>query len=197
MSFQKHLFTVTRQNQWPEGTLCVEISQGGYDYSNPGMLGVKYRNLGEGDTFEGLTPAVEAGIAVYNAWKKDNPDAKLGIAIGNTDGNTLPFDGQELTEELAKDLRLKAQEFDETLETCDQCGAILGETRYGNADAGEYNCCSESCAEKYWAIPEEECPNCGDPVTNDYYEGYCCGHCMNHAKGDPCPKGCEFCEDDI
>lgn len=152
-------FTVTRQRQWPEGNLVVEISKGGMDYVNPGMLVEKFARLGEGESFLGMTPAVEAGIAVYKAWKERCPDEELGIAVGFTHGCTLPFDGEELTIEVEEALRAEAKSYDERLPKCANCGEILSadeRERYGDYHAGEFDCCSESCAEKHYAPLEEE-----------------------------------------
>lgn len=146
-------FTVTRQNQWTEGTLCVEINQGSLDYANPGMYSVKYSRLGEGDTFTGMKPAIEAGIAVYKAWKADSPDKEIGIAVGNTHGMTMPFDGEELTPEVESALLARAEEHDSELDKCERCGEILGKERYGYD--GEYNFCSEFCAEEDHHLQQE------------------------------------------
>jgi hypothetical protein len=153
MKFQRHRFTVTRQRQWPEGTLCVEISQGGPDYTNPGQLVAKFGKLGEDETFDGMTPAVQAGIAVWRAWKEITEDP-IGIAVGNTGGNTMPFDGEDLTEEYEKELLEKAREFDEGLEKCAHCGDILTDDRFGAY--GENDCCSQHCAEMHYCSDEEE-----------------------------------------
>lgn len=154
MSFQKHIFVVTRQRTWPDGDLQVEISQGGLDYTNPGALSGKYS--GEFEQYEGMTPALEAGISIYKAWRHDlSGDEKksLGIAIGNTGGSTCFFDASPLTDKLEDELRVKARKFDESLPRCAHCGDILGKERFGMH--GEYDCCSSYCAEQHYA-PEPE-----------------------------------------
>jgi hypothetical protein len=154
MKFERQKFSVTRQNQWPEGKLVVEVSQGGFDYCNPGMLCCKFGRLGEGDTFDGMTPAVKAAIEVAKAWQATT-DEEIGIAVGNTGGNTCPFDGEPLTPEVEAGLLAKAEAFDEGLDKCANCGDILGEERYGAFD--EYDCCSSNCAENhYYSDMEEE-----------------------------------------
>ena len=149
MSLESHLFTVTRQLQWSTGNKVVEINQGDLDYANPDMLVIQFRKLGEGETFEGMTPAVEAAIAICKEWRKT--DKKVMIDLGCTHGMTMPFEGQKLTKKVEKELLERAQEFDEKLEKCEQCGKVLGKVKYGNVEYGEYNCCSEYCAERYWA----------------------------------------------
>jgi hypothetical protein len=150
----RYEFTVTRQRQWPEGCLVVEISQGGIDYTNPGALSQKYPN--EFETFTGMTPAVQAAIEIYKNWKHDEPDEEIGIGLGCTGGNTIPFDNEPLTPEVEAKLLKQAREFDENLERCVQCGDFLGKKRYGPVDLGEYECCSENCAERYWESLQEE-----------------------------------------
>ena len=49
-------YTVTRQDQWM-GELMVEISEGGFDYTNPDMLSGRWE--GEGETFIDPREAVE------------------------------------------------------------------------------------------------------------------------------------------
>jgi len=82
----------------------------------------------------------------------------LGIAIGNTGGDTLFFDGKPLTDKLEEELRAKAKEFDESLPRCAHCGDILGKERFGmiHMHQDEYDCCSEYCAEQHYAFPEED-----------------------------------------
>jgi hypothetical protein len=165
MTFKRHEFMVTRQRQWPDGTLCVEINQGGLDYCNPGALVGKYP--GEFEVFEGMTPAVEAGIRVYKSWKADCPDEEIGIAVGNTGGDTLPFDGEELTPEHEESMLVAARKFDEKLPRCAQCGELLTGERYGDPGLGEYDCCSEYCAEKYYFTPLEADDTCLVGDDND------------------------------
>jgi hypothetical protein len=145
MSFNKNEFTVTRQCQYPEGTLVVEISQGGSDYSNPGMLVKAYPE--EGDTFLGMTNAVEAGIRIAQQWKKDSKK-KIGIAVGNTGGDTAFFESMPLTIATFKHLRKKAYDFDINLPRCDRCGEILGKDKYRNNEMPDDLFCREYCAEE-------------------------------------------------
>jgi hypothetical protein len=69
----------------------VEISAGGVDYCNPDALVATFANLGEGETFISPVAAVEAAIAICDAWRKDGrPEAQIGY--GATGGMTMPFD---------------------------------------------------------------------------------------------------------
>ena len=154
MSFNPHEFTVTRQSQWSTGDQVVEVSQGDINYSNPDMLCRKYK--GEGETFEGMHDAVLTAIKIVKSWKKDEPTKKILIAIGNTGGDTMPFEGEKLTKKLEKALIEKAIKFDEELPKCDQCGAILGKERWKPLDYDDCQCCSEYCADKLWSLYEEE-----------------------------------------
>lgn len=154
MSFNNAEFVVTRQRSWPDGELYVEIAQGGQDYSNPGCLVTKYGRLGEGDVFTGMTAALEAGLAIYKAWKADSPNETIGINAGCTHGDTMFFDPVELDEQHEAKLRQRAESFDSKLDRCEHCGEIITGEKYG-CD-GEYNCCSEYCAEEYHRAPTDE-----------------------------------------
>lgn len=150
------MFTVTRQNQWPDGDLVVEISEGGLDYCNPGALSERYP--GEFEQFEDPREAVETAIKIGEAWKKDKPDEEIGIAHGSTGGMTMPFSGEELSEDVFSELREWAKQEWESLEKCAHCGEILGKERYGCHEIGEYDCCSEYCADEHYfsEVDEEE-----------------------------------------
>jgi hypothetical protein len=111
---------------------------------------------GEFETSIGMTDAVENAIRIAQQWKADCPDDNIMIGIGCTHGDTMPFEGMELTEETFAELREKAKKFDESLERCHHCGDILGEEKYGCWDLDEFGCCSENCAEQYYATMQEE-----------------------------------------
>ncbi len=152
-----YLFIVTRQKYYYSGEKVVEIAQGGRDYSGSDMLVPKYRREGEGEEFVGMTDAVEAAIKVAQKWQSETEDSVF-IAIGNNHGMGMEFEGLPLSEDTFKELREKAKELDGTLEHCAQCGEILAKERFGNADFDEAECCSEYCAEKYYApvLDDEE-----------------------------------------
>mgnify|MGYP001308238182 CR=1 FL=1 len=143
------MWYVSRQHQWPEGDLVVEISVGGVDYANADMLGTKYYGEGEGQEYDNRKEAVEAGIRVARQWQRDEPNETILIAVGNTGGMTMPFEGEELTDETFKGLRDWAEKEYESLPKCDQCGKLRGKESYypvDDPDLGKY--CSEFCCEK-------------------------------------------------
>jgi hypothetical protein len=148
------MWTVTRQSQWPEGTLCVEISRGDINYSNPGMLVGSYP--GEGAEFNDPREAVQTAIEIAQAWQKDCPKEKIGIAHGATGGYTMPFEGEELTEETFKGLREWAEKEWEELPKCDHCGGLVGKQFYTSPDHGDdFKFCREYCVEE-WMRGEHE-----------------------------------------
>jgi endogenous inhibitor of DNA gyrase (YacG/DUF329 family) len=114
------------------------------------MLVEKY--AGEGVEYHTMTDAVKAAIEVAKSWQKDS-DEPIEIAVGCTYGNTMPFEGEELTEEVFANLIEKANEFDDNLPKCDHCGEIIEGERYGNDNTihlgGEdsYPFCSSNCAQ--------------------------------------------------
>lgn len=151
------MHTVTRQINTYEGTKCVEISAGGIDYTNPGALVKKYP--GEFETFEDPREAVETAIKIAEAWQndaKDGPNNEVFIDHGATGGMTMFFDGLPLNEETFTELREWANEQWDSLEKCAHCGNLLGKEKYGSHEIGEYDCCSEYCAEQRYFTPEED-----------------------------------------
>lgn len=147
-------FTVTRQSRWDDGVQIVEINQGSLDYANPDMLCSKYPD--EGQTFTGMVPAVEAAISIAKAWQKDEPNEEIFIASGFTHGATVSFEEEPADEETFKQFLKDAREFDEKLPCCAHCGELLGKKRYGCPEFGEYDCCSEYCAEQHYYSEEED-----------------------------------------
>ena len=134
-------WVVTRQRYWPDGTEVVEIAAGGRDYSNPDELCPQYP--GEGEDYTDPREAVETAVRILRAWQ-GHGHKKARLAIGATLGFTLPFNPCTIT-----DAKHWADKRYAALPKCAQCGGLLGDERYGNHDFGEYDCCSESCAEKY------------------------------------------------
>lgn len=130
-------YTVTRQLQWPDRYLMVEISDGGFDYVNPDMLSPKYD--GEGETFEDPRDAMDAAIEIFNRWRADAPGEDICIGYGNTLGYTMPFEASSVPE-----IKEWAQKEYDALPKCDRCGEILPEEFYFIDD---YRCCSEYCAD--------------------------------------------------
>lgn len=147
------MHTVTRQINTYEGTKCVEISAGCIDYANPGALVKAYP--GEFETYDDPRNAVEAAIQIAQLWQKDSKDEIL-IDHGATGGGTMFFDGQELSDETFAELREWANTIWESQEKCSGCGGLLGKERYGRHDTGEYDFCSEYCAEQFYFNDEEE-----------------------------------------
>jgi hypothetical protein len=140
------MWTVTRQQQYPDGDLVVEISKGDYDYVNPGALMEKYE--GEGETFVSAVKAVEVAIAIQTQWQQDSPDEEILIAMGATMGMTMPFDPED-----PEDLLEKAEAIDAEAKHCDQCGEIIPDSKsysardvFGEPLDGEY--CSEQCRDR-------------------------------------------------
>lgn len=143
-------WTVTRQCQWPEGQLVVEISSGGIDYTNPDALVAKYP--GEMEIYDDPQEAAKAAIAICEGWRRDGaPEAQ--VAHGATGGMTLPFEPSSYEE-----LREWAKRERDRLPKCDRCGGILPEDPYRLVDAlDDERFCSEYCAEeRYRELSAEE-----------------------------------------
>lgn len=141
------MWTVTRQRQYPDGDLMVEISKGDYNYVNPGALCEKY--AGEGESHLSAVEAVQNAIRIKDLWQADCPDEEVLIGMGSTMGMTMPFDPEE-----PEDLLERAEQIDSEATKCDECGEIIpdekkGYTAYdvfGEPLDGEY--CSEYCCDR-------------------------------------------------
>lgn len=144
----KNKWVVTRQCYWPDGRNVVEIAFGGLDYANADALCSKYQ--GEFQEFSNPREAAETAIAICKAWRMDG-QKNAKVAVGSTGGYTMPFDPITFKEVLEW-----ADKEYESLPKCAQCGDLMGEEKFGNHEYGEYECCSEHCAEKYYAPLEEE-----------------------------------------
>jgi hypothetical protein len=145
------MYTVTRQAQWPDGTLIVEVSEGGIDYCNPDALSTKYE--GEFCEYDDPREAVKTAIEIAEQWQADSREA-IEVGYGGTGGFTMPFSACD------KDDMIKwAQERYEQLEKCPVCNEIMEDKTewfqagfytdddfYPYEDGIKY--CSESCAEK-------------------------------------------------
>jgi len=144
-------YCITRQKQWPDGNLVVEVNEGGLDFANPDALVAKYK--GEMTEFEDPREAVEFAIKIQEAWAKDSME-KIAIGYGNTLGFTSPFSPSE-----KKEIEAWAEKEFEALPKCPECQEIM-ESPDEWFEAGVYDIennqfwsdedgekyCSESCA---------------------------------------------------
>jgi hypothetical protein len=147
-------YTVSRQHQWPGGDYVVEVSAGGFDYSNPDALVTKFARLGEWETFLSPVAAVEAAIAICEAWRADGcPEAQIGH--GATGGMTMPLDA--CTYEEAREWAAKREA---DLPRCDRCGELLPENHFTVPELDDARFCRENCA----ATAYQECLE-QDPVA--------------------------------
>jgi len=146
-------FFVSRQKYWPDGECVVEVAAGGRDYANADMLVPKY--AGEGEEYVGMTPAVEAAIAIAASWRSDCPELEIEVATGCTHGFSGWFEGEPNTHKLIEE----AKAYDEKLPKCPQCGEIMGEAEWTLPDHCDDKYCSEHCAERaaeFYALLDNE-----------------------------------------
>jgi len=85
------MYAVTRQNYWVDGTCVVEVAIGGLDYTNPDALTPKYE--GEMKEYRDPRKAVEVAISICKEWRKEVGKRIIKVAIGDTCGCTMPFEG--------------------------------------------------------------------------------------------------------
>jgi hypothetical protein len=180
-------WAVTRQHYWYWGvdepeSYVVEIAYGGLDYANPDALGATYP--GEMNEFYDPREAVRTAYRIAIAWKRDHPELAewIKIATGWTWGSTLPFEQGTIGAAWAY-----AQKYMEEIDTCAQCGDVVGKERYTLMEYDDDVFCSEDCAERTYDDmmadrdeddgegeyecaecgstyhPSSECPNVSDP----------------------------------
>lgn len=144
------MWTVTRQNQWPDGNNVVEVSEGGLDYTNPDALSKRYD--GEFEEFSNPIAAAEAAITICKAWREDYKGKRPQVGSGATGGYTMPFDTDTF-----KGLRAWAKETWAKLPKC-ACGDPLPEKRkrWMADDWSGDEFCSERCAEKEIEFQQEQ-----------------------------------------
>jgi len=143
------MWTVTRQHQWPDGYLVVEISKGGIDYCNPDALNRKYP--GEFEEYKDPTEAVDTAIKIAEAWKMDS-GKRILIGHGATGGYTMPFDGMTLSQKNLAALRKWAKKKLDALPKCDHCGEpILGTPVTLSEFGDDWMFCRAFCAETWYA----------------------------------------------
>lgn len=145
-------YFVSRQRYWPDAELRVEIAGGGRDYANPGMLGVKYARLGEGDEYLDPVKAVEAAIAICKQWRKDDRKSArtIMVAHGHTGGMTMPFDGCTFIE--ARDWALEVRKH---LARCPHCDSVMGAERFRH-NLSDEPFCSETCSDSDYEFQMKE-----------------------------------------
>jgi len=144
-------YYVSRQRQWPDGDLMVEVAVGGLDYANPGMLAEKFPQWGEGREFTDPREAANAAVSVWEVWKQTSPTTEIGIGHGATGGMTMPFSdcGADALAEWAEAAY-------EALPKCAECGELLGAETYTHESADDDRFCREYCAEENYRRQQED-----------------------------------------
>lgn len=143
------LYYVSRQRYFgvsEEDETIVEIVRGGANYANPGQLDSIWPSLGEGKEFKDPREAVEAGIAICEAWKKFCPHAQ--VAFGSTGGCTLPLEPQSYDNLI----KLAEEEYNK-LPKCGECGDLIDKDLFSHDFCLDEKFCSSRCANKnYYKI---------------------------------------------
>lgn len=142
------MFYVSRQVVWPEGSRVVEVVSPGMDHAGPDMLVDHFKSLGEGKEFVDPREALEAALAVRDAWQAKS-------TAEDEDTVQVNFLGHD--EETDEELSALAETMFEKMPKCDHCGDPLGPKRdqYTNYETGE-KYCSENCAQAAADFEEEQ-----------------------------------------
>lgn len=157
--------TVTCQHRWPEGEYIVEVTIGGFDWTNPGFIDLPFP--GAGETFMSAVEAMDTATSVAKAWaaaeslKPEEDRAEIHIDYGNTGGGMWSLENLFVhTDEAAlKSAHEWAAKFDSNLDKCLQCGTILGHKddwlrlEFTEKDGGY---CSERCCEQAQAFEDKQ-----------------------------------------
>lgn len=142
-------FFVTKQRNWPDGELVVQIMRGrSFDCVGAGHIG----DVGECEYLD-PTEAVAAAKQAAGDWHQCE-----GIEYG-----PISKPGQLYMEFAHKDDEDEYRELEdwakfqlESLPKCDHCGELLGKTVYTNHFHGDgEKFCSDYCAEEYFHPPED------------------------------------------
>jgi len=142
------MFYVSRQVVWPDGNRVVEVVSPGMDHAGPDMLVDHFKSLGEGKEFADPREALEAALAVRDAWQAKS-------TAEDEDTVQVNFMGHD--EETDEELHAIAETMFEKMPKCDNCGDPLGRERdqYKNRETGE-KYCSENCAQAAADFEEEQ-----------------------------------------
>lgn len=136
------MFVVTRQLQWPEGKKVVELSYGSIDYVNPDALSPMFE--GEMEEINDPRDAAKIAISVYNKWKKNEPNSKIYIGIGDTGGYTAPFEALNNI----KDIEKIAEDIYKKMPKCAKCRELLPDkNKRWHLTISNEEFCSQQCAD--------------------------------------------------
>ena len=149
------MYYVSRQLQWPDGMMYVEIAVGGLDYSSPGMLA---NDLGGEGDYSDPREAANAAWELAKIWQEKEPEEEIHLAYGyNMDMFVIP---EEDTVTERAELDAWAETEYNSLPKCNRCGETFDGQGYILYDWDEFVYCSETCAEltgwEYYNELEEE-----------------------------------------
>ena len=150
-------YCVTKQVQWPDGDMVVEVSIGDFNYCNPGAMG-------DIEEFEFAVEAAQRAIELQKKWQEHNPGEEVFVGHGYTGGHTMPFDPEE-----PEELLDWAKQRDDALPCCDQCGTkITDEKNTFRLPDEDAVFCQEYCAEQY-QLENTPCLQCDELVGEKPY----------------------------
>lgn len=144
-------YYVARLLAWPDGENYVEV-YASEDAGDPGMLGVRYRELGEGMAHANPKAAAIAAVHIMRQWKKDKPDLKAGYSTNGQVAGAVGVPGNRDCSAL--DMFAWARHEYLGLSRCARCGEIIDEL-YQSSDLDE-DFCSGYCVDEAWLSMFEE-----------------------------------------
>lgn len=143
-------YNVNRIHSWPDGSFFVEVVAG-IDSGDPGRLGIKYRDEGEGENYTDPRCAAIAAVRIQRSWLRGSR-LPIGLVHNGRIAGEMGVPGQECS---ARELFMWARKEWLGLPRCARCGDIIGgETFYLYVQDEHY--CSEYCAEEAQQEHQEE-----------------------------------------
>jgi len=136
------MYYVSRQMQWPDGMMYVEIAVGGLDYSSPGMLA---NDLGGEGEYTDPREAASVAWELAKIWQEREPEEEIHLAYGyNMDMFAIP-EADTVQEKVELDTWAEAEY--NSLPMCAQCGELIeNEPLYLESWGEDSQFCSENCA---------------------------------------------------
>lgn len=114
-------YYVHRIHNWPDGNFFVEVSAG-RDSANPGVMGCKYRKLGEFGEFDDPREAAIAAVRVWRQWRKDSRDEDITLSMNGQVAGEMGIPGDEV--DVIELFKWARHEYNGLLR-CSRCGEII------------------------------------------------------------------------
>ena len=157
-------YNVNRILDYYTSEFSVEVVCG-IDSGNPGRLGIRFRDEGEGENYTDPRCAAIAAVRIQRAWFKSQgkvvetrgaltqgPVHPIGLVHNGRFAGEMGVPGEECS---VRELFMWARKEWLGLPKCARCGELVGRDEFRVIDWDEIFC-SEYCAEETWNKNQEE-----------------------------------------